>query len=103
MVAGLSERGPASKTGLRTGDRILAVRDEPVASLASFWRRVWASGPAGSEVVLAGGARQGDGEGAHPLGRPHPVAEGAQTALNNQWGWRANPKSKRPVTRGNRA
>src|SRR6266403_2130096 len=50
--AGLSERGPASKTGLKAGDRILAVRDEPVSSLASFWRRVWASGPAGSEVVL---------------------------------------------------
>jgi S1-C subfamily serine protease len=52
VVAGLSERGPASKTGLKPGDRILAVRDEPIASLASFWRRVWASGPAGSEVVL---------------------------------------------------
>jgi S1-C subfamily serine protease len=52
VVAGLSERGPASKTGLKPGDRILAVRDEPVATLASFWRRVWASGSAGSEVVL---------------------------------------------------
>src|SRR5258708_35840392 len=52
VVAGLSERGPAGKTGLRPGDRILAVRDEPVSSLASFWRRGWASGPAGSEVVL---------------------------------------------------
>ena len=52
VIAGLSERGPASKTGLKPGDRILAVRDEPVASLAAFWRRVWASGPAGSEVVL---------------------------------------------------
>ena len=52
VVAGLSERGPASKTALKPGDRILAVRDEPVSSLASFWRRVWASGPAGSEVVL---------------------------------------------------
>src|SRR5438128_5209906 len=52
VVAGLSERGPAGKTGLRPGDRILAVRDEPVSSLASFWRRVWASGPAGSEVIL---------------------------------------------------
>ena len=51
-MAGLSERGPAVKTGLRPGDRILAVRDEPVSSLASFWRRVWASGPAGSEVIL---------------------------------------------------
>ena len=52
VVAGLSERGPASKTGLKPGDRILAVRDEPVSSLASLWRRIWASGPAGSEVVL---------------------------------------------------
>ena len=52
VVAGLSERGPASQTSLRPGDRILAVRDEPVSTLAAFWRRVWASGPAGSEVLL---------------------------------------------------
>jgi S1-C subfamily serine protease len=52
VVAGLSERGPASKTALKPGDRILAVRDEPISSLASLWRRIWASGPAGSEVVL---------------------------------------------------
>ena len=52
VVAGLAERGPASKAGLQPGDRIVAVRDEPVASLAGFWRRVWAGGPAGSEVVL---------------------------------------------------
>jgi S1-C subfamily serine protease len=52
VVAGLSERGPAGKTGLKPGDRIVAVRDEPISTLASFWRRVWASGPAGSEVVL---------------------------------------------------
>ena len=52
VVAGLSERGPASKTALKPGDRILAVRDEPISTLASLWRRVWASGPAGAEVVL---------------------------------------------------
>ncbi len=52
VVAGLAERGPASKAGLQPGDRILAVRDEPVASLAGFWRRVWAGGPAGSEILL---------------------------------------------------
>ena len=52
VVAGLNERGPASKSGLRPGDRILAVRDDPVASLAGLWRKVWAGGPAGSEVVL---------------------------------------------------
>jgi S1-C subfamily serine protease len=52
VVAGLSERGPASKSGLKPGDRILAVRNDPVSSLAGFWRKVWAVGPAGSEVVL---------------------------------------------------
>jgi len=52
VVAGLSERGPASKTGLKPGDRIVAVRDEPISSLASLWRRIWASGAAGTEVVL---------------------------------------------------
>jgi S1-C subfamily serine protease len=52
VVAGLVEKGPASKAGLRPGDRILAVRDDPVASLAGLWRKVWAGGPAGSEVVI---------------------------------------------------
>jgi S1-C subfamily serine protease len=52
VVAGMSERGPAISSGLKPGDRIVAVRDEPVPSLASFWRKVWASGPAGSDVVL---------------------------------------------------
>jgi S1-C subfamily serine protease len=52
VVAGLAERGPANKAGLRPGDRILAVRQDPVATLAGLWRKVWAGGPAGSEVVL---------------------------------------------------
>ncbi|HJU15567.1 MAG TPA: S1C family serine protease [Stellaceae bacterium] len=52
VVAGVAERGPASKTGLKPGDRILAVRDEPVGSLAGFWRKVWAAGPAGSRIAL---------------------------------------------------
>src|ERR1700751_4334466 len=52
VVAGLNERGPATKAGLRPGDRILAVREDPVASLAGLWRKVWAGGPAGSEVGM---------------------------------------------------
>ena len=52
IVAGLAERGPAGEAGLRPGDRILGVREDSVASLASLWRKVWASGSAGSEVVL---------------------------------------------------
>jgi len=52
VVAGFTENGPAAKAGLRPGDRIVAVRDDPISSLASLWRKVWAGGPAGSEVVL---------------------------------------------------
>jgi S1-C subfamily serine protease len=52
VVAGIAERGPAKKAGLKPGDRILAVRDESIGSLASFWRKIWAAGPAGSEIVL---------------------------------------------------
>jgi S1-C subfamily serine protease len=52
LVVGLADRGPAVEAGLLPGDRILAVREEPVSSLAGLWRKVWASGPAGSEVVL---------------------------------------------------
>ena len=52
VVAGFVENGPAAKAGLRPGDRIVAVRDDPISSLASLWRKVWAGGPAGSEVVL---------------------------------------------------
>src|ERR1700757_2851255 len=54
VVAGLNERGPATQAGLRPGDRILAVGEDPGASLAGLWRKVWAVGPAGSEVVLQG-------------------------------------------------
>ena len=52
VVAGLAERGPASEAGLQAGDRILAVGEDSVGSLAGFWRRVWAGGPAGSEIPL---------------------------------------------------
>ena len=52
VVAGFTENGPAAKAGLRPGDRIVAVRDDAISSLASLWRKVWAGGPAGSEVVL---------------------------------------------------
>ncbi|MGC2521493.1 MAG: PDZ domain-containing protein, partial [Stellaceae bacterium] len=44
--------GPASEAGLQAGDRILAVGDDSIGSLAGFWRRVWAGGPAGSEIPL---------------------------------------------------
>lgn len=44
--------GPADRAGLQSGDLVLAVAGEPVASLAQFYRRLWALGNAGVEVPL---------------------------------------------------
>jgi S1-C subfamily serine protease len=52
LVAHVNERGPANAAGLLPGDRIVAVGEDTVGSLAGLWRRVWASGPAGSEIPL---------------------------------------------------
>jgi S1-C subfamily serine protease len=52
LVAGLAERGPAAAADLRIGDVLWAVRDESVASLADFYRKVWASGDAGAQIPI---------------------------------------------------
>ncbi len=52
VVAGLSDHGPAKKADLRAGDIILSIDGAEVADLAGFFRRVWALGPAGTEIPL---------------------------------------------------
>jgi len=52
VILGLAENGPADKAGIDTGDVIIEVAGEPVHGLAHFFRRVWALGPAGTEVEL---------------------------------------------------
>jgi S1-C subfamily serine protease len=52
VVGGIADEGPAAKAGVQAGDRILGVGDEEVSELSSLWRRVWATGPAGSTVLL---------------------------------------------------
>lgn len=52
VVGGISPRGPAEVAGLRQGDHILAVGGEDVLDLASLWRKLWACGPAGTEIRL---------------------------------------------------
>jgi S1-C subfamily serine protease len=37
---------------MREGDVIWAVRDQSVTSLADFYRKVWASGSAGTEIPI---------------------------------------------------
>ena len=52
VVMSVAEGGPAAKAGLQAGDIIADVRDGQVEGLADFYRKVWASGPAGVEVPL---------------------------------------------------
>jgi S1-C subfamily serine protease len=43
---------PADKAGLRPGDVIVGIDDEPVEGLANMFRRVWSLGSAGVDVPL---------------------------------------------------
>ncbi len=52
VVADVSPRGPAAAAGLREGDVLWAVRDESVTGLADFYRKIWSSGPAGTEIPI---------------------------------------------------
>ncbi len=52
VVMGVADKGPAGRSGLQSGDVILAVNGEAVSSLATFYRKVWALGTAGVDVPL---------------------------------------------------
>lgn len=52
MVINVAEDGPAAKAGIRRGDVISDVRDGEVDGLADFYRKVWESGAAGTEVPM---------------------------------------------------
>lgn len=52
VVMSVAADGPAAKAGLRGGDIIAEVRDGEIAGLADFYRQVWKSGPAGSEITV---------------------------------------------------
>jgi S1-C subfamily serine protease len=52
VVMSVADNGPADKAGLRSGDIICEVKDQEVHGLADFYRNVWASGPAGTELPL---------------------------------------------------
>ncbi len=52
FVTGVSEEGPAELAGVQRGDVVLAVGSDAVATQAELYRKMWALGPAGTEVPL---------------------------------------------------
>jgi S1-C subfamily serine protease len=52
VIAGMSRRGPASKSSLKIGDIVMSVAGHDVRGLPTFFRNVWALGPAGAPVPL---------------------------------------------------
>ncbi len=52
FVTRVSPEGPADRAGLKGGDILIGVGGDEVASLADFYRKVWARGAAGVEVPL---------------------------------------------------
>jgi S1-C subfamily serine protease len=52
IVAGLAEDGPAERADLRVGDAIIAVAGDTVNDLAAMLRKIWALGPAGTEIPI---------------------------------------------------
>jgi S1-C subfamily serine protease len=52
VVNAIAEGGPAEAAGMLPGDVVIEVAEERPSSLADFYRRVWALGPAGTQVPM---------------------------------------------------
>jgi S1-C subfamily serine protease len=52
FVAGVASGGPADRAGIKPGDFVIEVAGVRVTALAQTFRRVWAVGPAGTEIPL---------------------------------------------------
>lgn len=52
VVMNVAPGGPAAKAGMRRGDIISDIRDAGVEGLSDFYRKLWESGPPGSDVPI---------------------------------------------------
>jgi serine protease Do len=52
VLGGISDGGPADRAGLQRGDILHALNGDVLDDLADFYRKLWASGPAGTAVTL---------------------------------------------------
>lgn len=52
VIGGISDGGPGDPAGLQRGDILHALNDQVLDDVADFYRKLWASGPAGTAVRL---------------------------------------------------
>ena len=52
LVQRVADDGPAMAAGIKPGDIITAAGGKPIASMADFYRKVWAQGEAGDKVSI---------------------------------------------------
>ncbi len=52
FVRRVTPGGPADKAGIKARDQVVGVNGEPIATLAAFYRKVWARGDAGVAVPI---------------------------------------------------
>jgi len=52
IVSGLAHGGPAAQAGMRPGDIISEIRNSEVDGLADLYRKIWSSGPVGTELPM---------------------------------------------------
>src|SRR5215470_17416306 len=52
VIGGISDGGPADRAGLQRGDILHALNGDVLDDQADFYRKLWASGPAGTSVIL---------------------------------------------------
>ena len=52
FVTRVTPGGPGEKAGIRPGDVIVGVKGDTPKTLADFYRKVWAVGPAGTDIPL---------------------------------------------------
>jgi serine protease Do len=52
VVGGISEGGPADRAGLKRGDILQSLNGEVLDDVADFYKKLWASGPAGTAITL---------------------------------------------------
>ena len=52
VIIGISDGGPADRAGLQRGDILQALNGEVLDDVPDFYRKLWASGPAGTTVSL---------------------------------------------------